>query len=81
MSRAGWHGTGPCPEWAAAILARDPDVLIDDKVVEVLHRPGETLREYAERVGGARPPLSDRQKETIRRVFGQYWARSVRRAG
>ncbi len=70
----GWEGTGEPPEWAAEILARDPDVLIDDRGVEVLHRRGEAPAEFRQRCKAAAPPLTDEQKEYVRDCVREYWA-------
>jgi hypothetical protein len=67
----GWEGTGPVPEWAEEILARDPDVLITDRGVEILHREGETGDEYQARCTAAAPPFTEEQEAVIRAA--EYW--------
>jgi hypothetical protein len=69
----GWEGTGECPDWAREILARDPDVLIDDRGVEVLHRRGETPGEFRARCSAASPPLTEDQERVLRNVFRGYY--------
>ncbi len=70
----GWEGTGPIPDWAAHILTNDPDVLIDDRGVEVLHRRGESPAEFRQRCKAAAPPLTEEQKDEIRAASREYWA-------
>lgn len=69
----GWEGTGPCPDWAEAILAQDPDVLINDYWVEVLHREGESSAEYHARSSAVAPPLPEEVRELIRDGVIEYW--------
>ena len=69
----GWHGTGPCPEWAGKILARDRDVAVTNDRVSILHRPGELPGEYRARVSAAAPPLPDEVQELIRDGVTEYW--------
>lgn len=55
-------------------VAADPDVIITDRGVEVLHRPGESREEYSARLHAVRPPLSDEAKIEIREAADEYWA-------
>ena len=52
---------------------KNPDIVITENTIEVLHRPGETEEEYIKRWVAAAPPFSEQQKTTIRAVVAEYW--------
>jgi hypothetical protein len=44
----------------------DPDVIVRDHEIEILHRKGETAEEYIARCIAVKSPLTEEQREAIR---------------
>jgi hypothetical protein len=47
-------------------IVDDPDVIIEDDGITILHRTGETQEQYIARCIAVNPPLTEEQREAIR---------------